>query len=134
MSACGLGITCTDTTSPSLDAASAPLSVAAFTAPTSPCTITVTRPQPIFSVPTNSTSADLSIASAASIDATSPLVSIIPTAFMISSSWFLVSEFDWFVLHYPALPEAALLPVPHQQIFRPGQLSLLPERFVLAQR
>ena len=45
------------TNSPSLDAAALPLSTAALTAPTSPRTITVTSPDPIFSVPTNATSA-----------------------------------------------------------------------------
>src|ERR1019366_9518122 len=39
---CGRGMTCTDTSSPTRRAAAAPASVAAFTAPTSPRTITVT--------------------------------------------------------------------------------------------
>ena len=38
-SACGRGMTCTDTSSPMRRAAAAPASVAAFTAPTSPRTI-----------------------------------------------------------------------------------------------
>src|SRR2546425_6615050 len=41
-SVCGRGMTCTDTSSPTRRAAAAPASVAAFTAPTSPRTITVT--------------------------------------------------------------------------------------------
>mgnify|MGYP005873808975 CR=1 FL=1 len=79
-SLCGLGITCVATSSPSLDAAALPLSTAALTAPTSPRTITVTSPDPIFSVPTSATSAAFVIASAASIAAVSPLVSTIPKA------------------------------------------------------
>ena len=43
-------------------------------------TITVTSPDPIFSVPTSATSAAFVIASAASIAAVSPLVSTIPKA------------------------------------------------------
>ena len=43
------------TNSPSLDAAALPLSTAALTAPTSPRTITVTSPDPIFSVPVSYT-------------------------------------------------------------------------------
>src|SRR5260370_24607909 len=39
---CGRGMTCTETSSPTRRAAAAPASVAAFTAPTSPRTITVT--------------------------------------------------------------------------------------------
>ena len=65
---------------PTRSAAAAPASTAAFTAPTSPRTITVTRPEPIFSLPTSSTLAALSIASAASIAPTRPLVSTIPNA------------------------------------------------------
>ena len=61
-------------------AAAAPASVAAFTAATSPRTIAVTYPAPIFSQPTSDTLAALTIASAASIIATSPLVSTIPSA------------------------------------------------------
>ena len=57
-----------------------PASTAAFTAPTSPRTITLTSPEPIFSVPTSVTLAAFNIASAASIDATNPLVSTIPNA------------------------------------------------------
>ena len=54
--------------------------VAALTAPTSPRTITVTYPEPIYSFPMRMTLAALTMASAASIEATSPLVSIIPNA------------------------------------------------------
>ena len=79
-SVCGLGITCVATNSPSLDAAALPLSTADLTAPTSPRTITVTSPDPIFYVPTNATLAALHIWSAASIAAVSPLVSTIPNA------------------------------------------------------
>src|SRR5699024_10944222 len=68
------------TSSPSLEAAVLPLSTAALTAPTSPRTITVTSPEPIFSVPTKVTSAAFDIAPAASIAAVSPLVSTIPKA------------------------------------------------------
>src|SRR6185436_6698217 len=46
---CGRGITCTLTSSPTRRAAAAPASVAAFTAATSPRTIAVTKPAPIFS-------------------------------------------------------------------------------------
>ena len=58
----------------------APASTADFTAPTSPRTITVTSPEPIFSVPTKVTFAALHMVSAASIAAVSPLVSTIPNA------------------------------------------------------
>src|SRR5262249_30149864 len=78
--ACGRGITCTETSSPTRRAAAAPASVAAFTPATSPRTIAVTYPAPIFSHPTSVTLAALTIASAASIIATSPLVSTIPSA------------------------------------------------------
>src|SRR6185295_486076 len=47
--ACGRGMTCTETSSPTRRAAAAPASVAAFTAATSPRTIAVTYPAPIFS-------------------------------------------------------------------------------------
>src|SRR5438105_1453860 len=77
---CGLGITCTLINSPTRRAAAAPASVAAFTAATSPRTIAVTYPEPIFSHPTRFTFAALTIASAASIIAISPRVSIIPKA------------------------------------------------------
>src|SRR5204863_7893487 len=76
--ACGRGMTCTDTSSPTRRAAAAPASVAALTAATSPRTMAVTYPAPIFSQPTSVTFAALTIASAASIIATSPLVSIMP--------------------------------------------------------
>src|SRR5215210_9331707 len=46
---CGRGITCTLTSSPTRRAAAAPASVAAFTAATSPRTMAVTNPAPIFS-------------------------------------------------------------------------------------
>src|SRR5688572_22003970 len=46
---CGRGITCTLTSSPTRRAAAAPASVAAFTAATSPRTMAVTKPAPIFS-------------------------------------------------------------------------------------
>src|SRR6185503_5509231 len=78
--ACGRGMTCTETSSPTRRAAAAPASVAAFTAATSPRTIAVTYPAPIFSQPTSVTFAALTIASAASIIATRPLVSTIPNA------------------------------------------------------
>src|SRR5262249_59004414 len=51
-SACGRGITCTDTSSPTAVAVSAPASVAAFTAPTSPMMVTATSPSPTWSRPT----------------------------------------------------------------------------------
>src|SRR5206468_2214912 len=73
--ACGRGMTCTDTSSPTRRAAAAPASVAALTAATSPRTIAVTYPAPIFSQPTSVTFAAFTIASAASIIATSPFVS-----------------------------------------------------------
>src|SRR5581483_8658622 len=79
-SACGRGMTWTETSSPTRRAAAAPASVAALTAPTSPRTITVTYPAPIFSHPTSVTFAAFTMASAASIIATRPLVSIIPSA------------------------------------------------------
>src|SRR2546423_738833 len=77
---CGRGITCTLTSSPTRRAAAAPASVAALTAATSPRTIAVTKPAPIFSYPISVTLAALTIASAASIIATKPLVSTIPSA------------------------------------------------------
>src|SRR6266571_8246368 len=77
---CGRGITWTLTNSPTRRAAAAPASVAAFTAATSPRTMAVTNPAPIFSYPTRVTFAALTIASAASIIATRPLVSTIPSA------------------------------------------------------
>src|SRR5438105_1391726 len=80
MLTCGRGITCTDTSSPTRSAARCPASVAAFTAATSPRTIAVTNPPPIFSYPTSSTLAAFTIASAASTIPTKPLVSIIPNA------------------------------------------------------
>ena len=64
-------------------AASAPASVAAFTAATSPSTNAVTSPEPTDCQPMNVTLADFSIASVASNSATSPFVSIIPSACFI---------------------------------------------------
>src|SRR5580692_4649771 len=74
----GRGITCTLTTSPTLRAAAAPASTAAFTLATSPETNAVHNALPTFFQPTNSTFAALSMASVAHTSATSPLVSIIP--------------------------------------------------------
>src|SRR6478672_7628443 len=79
-SACGRGITCTDTSSPTRRAAAAPASVAAFTAPTSPRTRTVTYPAPMYSLPTRTTFAALTIASAASTEPIRPRVSTMPSA------------------------------------------------------
>src|SRR5437899_4588484 len=73
-------MTCVLTTSPTLRPAAAPASTAAFTAPTSPRTIAVTKPASIFSQPTRVTLADFTAASAASIIATRPRHSIIPKA------------------------------------------------------
>src|SRR5574337_1112708 len=67
-SLCGRGITWTETSSPTRCAAAAPASVAALTAPTSPRTITVTYPAPIYSLAMRTTLAVLTIASAASTD------------------------------------------------------------------
>src|SRR5688500_11774449 len=78
--ACGRGITWTETSSPTRRAAAAPASVAALTAATSPRTIAVTYPAPIFSHPTRVTLAAFTIASAASIMATRPFVSTMPSA------------------------------------------------------
>src|SRR5262249_18445722 len=61
-------------------AAAAPASMAALTAATSPTTMAVTRPLPIFCQPIRVTLADLSMASLASISGTRPLVSIMPRA------------------------------------------------------
>src|SRR6266704_2366366 len=80
----GCGITWMLMTSPTLRPAAAPASTALFTAPTSPRTIAVTRPASIFSQPTSMTLADFTAASAASIIATSPRHSIIPSAFMLN--------------------------------------------------
>src|SRR3954469_5813715 len=79
-SSCGRGIRCAETSSPVLLAAVAPASMAALTAPTSPRTATVTYPPPIDSRPKISTLAAFTIASAASIAATRPRVSISPSA------------------------------------------------------
>src|SRR5207302_526758 len=74
-SVCGLGITWTETSSPTRRAAAAPASVAALTAPTSPRTMTVTYPAPMYSLPTSVTLAAFTIASAASTEPMRPLVS-----------------------------------------------------------
>jgi hypothetical protein len=74
------------TTSPMRDAASAPASVEAFTAATSPSTKAVTSPDPTDCQPVKVTFADFSIASVASNSATKPFVSIIPSACFIESS------------------------------------------------
>src|ERR1700691_2179130 len=79
-SVCGRGMTCTDTSSPTLVAVSAPASVAALTAPTSPMIVTATRPSPTWSRPTIVTFAAFTIASAAASAATYPFVSIMPIA------------------------------------------------------
>lgn len=50
-SLCGRGITWQDFTSPTALAAAEPASTAALTAPTSPRTMTVTKPEPIFRIP-----------------------------------------------------------------------------------
>ena len=68
------------TISPTFSAARAPASTAARQAATSPRTIAVTYPPPIFSNPTRSTFAAFTIASAASTIALNPRVSIIPSA------------------------------------------------------
>src|SRR5215469_3919020 len=73
-------MTCTAISSPTRRAAAAPASVAARTAATSPRTRAVTYPEPIFSQPTSVTLAAFTIASEASIIATRPRVSIIPSA------------------------------------------------------
>src|SRR5215208_5822574 len=73
-------MTCVATTSPTRFPAAAPASTALRTAATSPRTIAVTRPASIFSHPTKRTLAAFTIASAASIIATSPRHSTIPSA------------------------------------------------------
>src|SRR5688500_3384609 len=73
-------MTWTDMSSLTRRAAAAPASVAALTAPTSPRTITVTYPAPMYSLPTRTTFAAFTIASAASIDPIRPRVSTIPNA------------------------------------------------------
>src|SRR5262245_33130938 len=77
-SLCGLGITWTLTNSPTLRAAAAPASVAAFTEPPSPRTQPVTNPAPIYSFATRVTLTSLTMETAASTAPTNPLVSIIP--------------------------------------------------------
>src|SRR6266478_9260949 len=72
------------TNSPTLAAALAPASTAAFTLPTSPLHNTVIRPPPMGMVLTRFTLAALTIASLASTLPTYPLVSIIPNASPIS--------------------------------------------------
>src|SRR6187401_698173 len=73
-------MTCTPTSSPTLRAAAAPASVAAFTEATSPRTIAVTRPASTFCQPTNTTLAAFTIASVASTMPTKPRVSTSPSA------------------------------------------------------
>src|SRR5262245_19398195 len=89
-SACGRGMTWTETSVPTLLAASEPASVAAFTAPTSPLMMTATKPSPTCSRPTMVTFAALTMASAAASAATKPLVSIMPSALdmCVSVPWF----------------------------------------------
>ena len=79
-SGCGRGITWTETSSPTFDAVSAPASVAALTAPTSPTIVTDTSPSPTSWRPTIVTLAALTMASPAASAATYPFVSIIPIA------------------------------------------------------
>src|SRR5262245_14564736 len=89
-------MTCTDTSSPTRRAAAAPASVAAFTAPTSPRTMTVTYPAPMYSFPISATLAAFTIASAASTDPMRPFVSMSPRAswdmryLRLRSTWYLV--------------------------------------------
>src|SRR6201987_4392832 len=73
-------MTCPERSSPTLVAVSAPASVAAFTAPTSPTIVTETSPSPTCSRPTMVTFAALTMASPAASAATYPLVSINPIA------------------------------------------------------
>src|SRR5579863_1946376 len=73
-------MTCTEMSSPTLLAVSAPASVAALTAPTSPTIVTETSPSPTCSRPTMVTLAALTMASPAASAATYPLVSINPIA------------------------------------------------------
>src|SRR5262245_58074616 len=76
----GRGMTCTPTSSPTLRAAAAPASVAAFTEATSPRMSAVTRPASTFCQPTNVTFAVLTMASIASTIPTQPRVSTMPRA------------------------------------------------------
>src|SRR6201986_1221168 len=73
-------MTWTETSSPTFDAVSAPASVAALTAPTSPVIVTDTSPSPTSWRPTIVTLAALTMASPAASAATYPLVSISPIA------------------------------------------------------
>src|ERR1700694_4761008 len=73
-------MTCTDTTVPTRRAAVAPESTAARTAPTSPVTTTVARPDPAFAYCTICTFAAFTMASAASMTGTKPFVSTMPIA------------------------------------------------------
>ena len=79
----GLGITCTFTTLPTLAAAAWEASMAAFTAPTSPSTRTVTLPPFTLTMSARETFAAFKALSRASTAATKPYVSIIPNAFML---------------------------------------------------
>ena len=63
-------MTCTETSLPTWPATSAPASVAAFTAPTSPLMMTATSPSPTCSRPMIVTLAALTMASAAASAAT----------------------------------------------------------------
>src|SRR5688572_795191 len=80
-------MTCTDTTSPTRPAASAPASTAARTAATSPRRVIATRPLPTLCCSTNCTFAAFSAASHASTAATIPLVSIRPIASPLAMSF-----------------------------------------------
>src|ERR1700683_299187 len=84
-------MTCTEMSSPTLVAVSAPASVAALTAPTSPTIVTETRPSPTCSRPTMVTLAALTIASPAASAATYPLVSISPIALSAITASFLLA-------------------------------------------
>src|SRR5688500_17736659 len=88
-SSCGRGMTWTLMTWPMRPAASAPASMAAFTAATSPRTKAVTMPLPALSQPIISTFAAFSIASVPSIRATNPLHSSNPKASIGMASSFL---------------------------------------------
>src|ERR1044071_5806245 len=80
---CGRAITCTATTSPTRPAAVCAASHAARTAATSPRTMMVVYPPPVFSYETSSTRAAFTAASAASTTAANERVSIIPSASVI---------------------------------------------------
>src|SRR5579859_2592273 len=90
----GRGMTWTETSSTTRLAAAAPASVAAFTAPTSPRTITATNPPPTYSLPISVTLAALTMASAASIAPIRPLVSTIPRAIIVTSTGMSASPYE----------------------------------------